>query len=148
MICTYNRIWSKFNCMSSIHSPTGFLGGPDGKESACNSADLGSISVSGRSPEGENDNPLQYSHLENSMERAVWGTIVHGVPKSWTWLGNKQPYQAGFYNACLCWFSHHKKKKKPMNFLVITLVLCSIAESDMIGQLTHVRVHTHTQCST
>ena len=37
-----------------------------------------------------------------------------------------------------------KKKKKPMNFLVITLVLCSIAESDMIGQLTHVRAHTHT----
>ena len=34
-------------------------------------------------------------------------------------------------------------QKKPMNFLVITLVLCSIAESDMIGQLTHVRAHTH-----
>jgi len=44
----------------------GFPGGSDGKVSACNGGDLGSIPGSGRSPEG-NVNPLQYSCLENSM---------------------------------------------------------------------------------
>ena len=50
---------------------TGFLGGSDGKEAACNSEDLGSIPGSGRSPEEENGNPLQYSCLENSMDRGA-----------------------------------------------------------------------------
>ena len=49
----------------------GFLGGSDGKEAACNSEDLGSIPGSGRSPEEENGNPLQYSCLENSMDRGA-----------------------------------------------------------------------------
>ena len=43
----------------------GFLGGSDGKESACNAGDLGSISGLGRSAEGGHGNPLQYSCLEN-----------------------------------------------------------------------------------
>ena len=60
----------------------------DGKESACNAGDLGSIPRSGRSPGEENDNPLQYSRLENSMDRGVWWATVHGVPKSWTWLSD------------------------------------------------------------
>ena len=42
------------------------------KESACNAEDLGSISGSGRSPGGGHGNPLQYSCLENSMDRGVW----------------------------------------------------------------------------
>ena len=46
----------------------GFPGGSDGKESACNATDQGSIPGSGRSPEG-NGNPLQYSCLENSTDR-------------------------------------------------------------------------------
>ena len=44
----------------------------EGKESACNTGDLGSIPGSGRSPGEENANPLQYSCLENSMDRP-WG---------------------------------------------------------------------------
>ena len=49
----------------------GFPGGSDGKESACNSGGLGSIPGSGRSPgEGKGD-PLQYSCLENSMDRGA-----------------------------------------------------------------------------
>ena len=49
-----------------------FLGGSDSKESACNAGDLGSIPGLGRSP-GEGDgNPLQYSCLENSMDRGSW----------------------------------------------------------------------------
>ena len=46
--------------------------------------DLGSISGSGRSSGVENGNPLQYSCLENSMDRGAWWAIVHGVEKSWT----------------------------------------------------------------
>ena len=46
--------------------------------------DVGLIPESGRSPEGENGNPLQYSCLENPMDRGVWWATVHGVAKSWT----------------------------------------------------------------
>ena len=46
--------------------------------------DEGSIPVSGRSPGVGNGNPLQYSWLENSMDRGTWWATVHGVAKSWT----------------------------------------------------------------
>ena len=49
----------------------GFPGGSDGKESACNAGDLGSILAMGRSPEERNGYPLQYSCLENSMGRGA-----------------------------------------------------------------------------
>ena len=48
---------------------------------------LGLISGSGRSPGWGNGNPLQYSCQENSMDRRAWLATVHGVAKSWTWLG-------------------------------------------------------------
>ena len=60
-----------------------FSGGSDGKESACNQ-DLVLIPGSGRSPGGGNGNPLQYSCLENSMDRGAWLSTVHGVTKSQT----------------------------------------------------------------
>ena len=66
----------------------GFPGGSDGKESACNSGDLGLIPGLGRSPGEGNDYPLQYSGLENSMDRGAWWAIVHGVAKSRTRLSN------------------------------------------------------------
>ena len=46
--------------------------------------DAGSIPASGRSPQEGNGNPIQYSCLENSMDRGVWRAIVHGVAKSRT----------------------------------------------------------------
>ena len=49
-------------------------GGSDGKASAYNAGDLGSIPESGRSPEEGNGNPLQYSHLGNPMNRGAWQT--------------------------------------------------------------------------
>ena len=61
-----------------------FPSGSDGKESAYNTEDLGSIPGSGRSPEEGNGNPLQYSCLENSMDRGAWEATVHGVAKSQT----------------------------------------------------------------
>ena len=56
----------------------GFPGGSDGKESACNSGDLGLIPGLGRSPGEGNDYPLQYSGLENSMDRGAWQATVQG----------------------------------------------------------------------
>ena len=62
----------------------GFPGGSDGKESACNAGDLGSVPGLGRSPGEENGNPLQYSCQENSMDRGAWRATVHRVAKSQT----------------------------------------------------------------
>ena len=59
----------------------GFPCGSDGKESACNAGDLGSIPGLGRSPGEGNDSPLQYSFLENFMDRGTWRTTVHGVSR-------------------------------------------------------------------
>ena len=62
----------------------GFPGGSDGKESAFNAGDLGSIPGLGRSPGGRHGNPLQYSYLENPMDRGDWQATVHGVEMSQT----------------------------------------------------------------
>ena len=57
----------------------GFPGGSDGKASACNAGDPGSIPGLGRSPGEGNGNPPQYSCLENSMDREAWQATVHGT---------------------------------------------------------------------
>ena len=64
----------------------GFPGGSDNKESACNAGDVGWIPGLGRSPGEGNDNPLQYSCLENPMDAGAWWATVHGVAKSRTRL--------------------------------------------------------------
>ena len=64
----------------------GFTGGSDSKESAYNVGDPGSIPGLGRSPREGNGYPLQYSCLENSMDKAVWQATIHGVTESWTQL--------------------------------------------------------------
>jgi len=60
----------------------GFPGGSDGIKSACNAGDLGLIPGLGRSPGGGHGNPLQYSCLENPMDREAWQATVHGVTES------------------------------------------------------------------
>ena len=59
-------------------------GGSDGKEHTCNVGDLGSISESRRSTGEGNDNPLQYSYLENPMDKGAWWVTVHGIAESQT----------------------------------------------------------------
>ena len=59
-----------------------FPGSSDGKASAYNAGDLGLIPGSGRSPGEGNVNPLQYSCLENPMDRGAWWATIHGVAKS------------------------------------------------------------------
>ena len=56
------------------------------KESVCNAGDPGLIHGSGRSPGGRNGDPLQYSCLENPMDRGAWQAAVHGVARSQTQL--------------------------------------------------------------
>ena len=64
----------------------GFPGGSDGKESACNAGDQGLIAGSRRSPGEGNGCPLQYSCLENFMDREAWQAVIHGIAKSQTRL--------------------------------------------------------------
>ena len=61
-----------------------YPGGSDGKASSYNAGEPGSIPGLGRSPGEGNGNPLQYSCLENSMDRGTWRAAVHGVEKSRT----------------------------------------------------------------
>ena len=65
-----------------------FPGGSEGKASAYNAGDPGSIPGSGRSSGEGNGNPLQYSCLENPMDGGAWQATVHGVAKSWTRLSD------------------------------------------------------------
>ena len=64
----------------------GFPGSSDGKESAGNAGDLGSIPGLGRFPGEGHGNPHQYSYLENSTDRGAWWATVCGVTKSQTQL--------------------------------------------------------------
>ena len=68
--------------------PSDDLGGLDGKESALNAGDPGLILGLGRSPEEGNGNPLQYSCLENSMDRGASWATVHGLTKSRTQMND------------------------------------------------------------
>ena len=73
-----------------INRDTGTKGFPDGSvvrnlpANAGVTRDEGSVPKLGRSPGGENGNLLQYTWLENPMDRGAWWATVHGVAKSWT----------------------------------------------------------------
>ena len=66
----------------------GFPGGSDSKESACNAGDPSSIPELGRSPGERNGYSLQYSCLENSVDRGGLWARVHGTVKCRTRLSN------------------------------------------------------------
>ena len=63
-------------------------GGLDGKESTCNAGDPSLILRSGRFPGEGNGYPVQYSCLENSMDREAWQATIYGIAKSWTKLSD------------------------------------------------------------
>ena len=65
-----------------------FPGGSDGKVSAYNAGDPGSIPGLGRSPGEGNGNPLQYSCLENPLDEGAWWATVHGIAKNLTQLSD------------------------------------------------------------
>ena len=72
--------WAYIPCMFDLRQSWiwGFPGGSDSEESGWNARDLGLMPGSGRSPGEGNGYPLQYSHLENPMDRGSWLTTVHG----------------------------------------------------------------------
>ena len=70
----------------------GIPGSSDGKESACNAEDPGSIPGSGRSPEEGHGNPFHYSCQENPMDRGAWQATVYGITKSRTQLKRLSTY--------------------------------------------------------
>ena len=74
--------------LQSLHNLAGFPGSSDDKESACNVGDPGLISGLGRPPGEGNGNPLQYSYLENPMDRGAWRATVYWVAKRQTQLSN------------------------------------------------------------
>ena len=79
----------------------GFLGRTSGKEPTCqcrNLRDIGSIRGSGRSPGERNSSLLQYSYLENPMDRGAWQATIHRVTKSQTQL--KQFSMQSFLSQC------------------------------------------------
>ena len=69
----------KMGRSAKITAFMGFPGGSDGRESACSAGDPGSVPGLGRSPGEGNGYPLQYSCLENPMDRGAWRAAVHGV---------------------------------------------------------------------
>ena len=69
----------------------GFTHSSIDKESGCNEGDPDSLPGLGRSPGEENDNPLQYSCLENPMDRGTWQGTVHGVTRVGHDLVTKSP---------------------------------------------------------
>ena len=94
MIWRLNNNTSKEECKEynfnyfPVRFPVKFNDGSDGKASAYNAGDPGSIPASGRSPGEGNGNPLQYSCLENPMDGGAWWATVHGVAESWTRLSD------------------------------------------------------------
>ena len=79
----------------------GFPGGSNGKMSDCNARDPASIPGSGITPGGRNGNPLQYSCLENSMDRGAWWATGHEVAKSRTQLSDFTSLQL-YYSITIC----------------------------------------------
>ena len=77
-------IWCCHEAFAGANMP----GGSVVKNPPTRAGDVASIPGSGRSHEVRNGNPLQYSCLENPMERGAWWALVHGVAKSRTWLSD------------------------------------------------------------
>ena len=96
---------------------TGFPGGASDKEpNAGDIRDTGSIPGSGRSPGGGNEDPLQYSCLENPKDRETWQTTVHRVAKSRT----SGPIPCVCVCVCVCF------GKSPRFYIVIYYILMSV----------------------
>ena len=86
---TYSKVHIEF--LVRPPTPWSFPHSSVGKESACSAGDPGSIPGSGRSPGEGNGKPLQYSCLENPMDRGAWRATVYGVSGVGHNLATKPP---------------------------------------------------------
>ena len=96
------RYWSSFhpNQLLSSQWKTGIPGGSDGKESACNAGDLGSVPGLGRSPGGVHGNPHQYSCLENPMDKGDWPATVIGSQRVRHDWATKHTHCGRYFSSC------------------------------------------------
>ena len=103
----------------------------DGKESACNAGEPGLTPGLGRSSGEENGNPLQYSFLENSMDRGPWRAIVCGVAKSQTQLSDY------YYDDDNCYynFSGFTWESKPYTWFQLHKYLLALISNHIIDYL-------------
>ena len=83
--CTSVWVWNEHR-LSLLLTHCDFSDFSDGKESACNAGDPGSVPGWRRCPGERNGNPLQYSCLRNPKDRGAWWAITHGVAESQMWL--------------------------------------------------------------
>ena len=106
------------------------------KNPPANAGDAGSMPRSVRFPGVGNGNPLQYSCLENSMDRGAWWATVHGVAKSWTMTEQLSKHEAKgkesekiymYVYVCVCvqrnHFSVHLKFTQPCKYYTLILLL-------------------------
>ena len=97
------------------------------KQSACNAGDLGSIPGLGRSPGEGHGNPLQYSCLEESIDRGAWKATVHGIAKCWTWLSDKN------FGLNLYWWAYEDTSSRKYHFSGMKL-LKEITKGNLVFQ--------------
>ena len=111
-----------------IYIISSFPGGSDSKESACNSGDLGLSPWSGRSPGEGNGSPLQYSCLENSMDRGAWQATVYGVRKSCTKLSDFHTFT---FTCIICYIYKTDNKDSTGNYTQYSVITtCMGKESE------------------
>ena len=119
----------------------GFLGGAEIKNLPANPGDARDASLipgSGRFPGEGNGNPLQYSWLENSMERGAWQATVHKVAKSWHNLGNEQQQQQEFMTHDHCSNSYtYRKWKSESEVAQWCLTFCDPMDCSLSGVSVH-----------
>ena len=96
----------------------GLPGDSDSKESVCDVGDLGLIPGLGRSPGGGHGNWLQYSCLENPMDRGAWRATVHGISKSGIWLSDQPQHSI--------WVKRIKEAWYITEFLLLEALLMNV----------------------
>ena len=126
---SWPRNWTGVSCVPA---------GSEGKASACNVGDLGLIPGLGRSSGEGNGNPLQYSCLENPMDRGAWWATIHGVAKSRTRLSN-------FY-VCVCCRNNSKWSQMEEKVLWDTRLLYYWGSSLDVDRLMNILLKTWMGC--
>ena len=143
------NVFSYLWFLVSPYYPWGFPGGsvvenpPAYKGDA---GDMGSIPRSGRSPGGGHGNPLQYSCLENPIDRGAWRTTVHGVTESQTRLSTHTHVYylyicfsqclSGFFNLCLAIFFFGGRGQES-SVIMLQILLCFHSLSSLSGTQLH-----------
>ena len=124
----------------------GFPGGSGVEESACNAAgtgNTGSIPGSGRPPGGGHGNPLQYSCLENPMDKGAWRVTVHSITKSCT-QPKRLSMHARDYDALGLRNTYHRIKMTSFIYHYTYRTTEEFRENHCSLQYTHTHTHTHT----